>query len=42
MPWLDEEPDWDEDDEEQQEVLRRLARSIGLALSVDDDAPYAE
>ncbi len=41
MPWLDDEPDWDEDDEEVQEWLRRLAVEVGLIVT-DDDSDYVE
>lgn len=42
MPWLDEEPEWDEDDETEQERLLRLALSLGLRACDDLDEPYVE
>ena len=42
MPWLDEEPEWDEDDESEQERLLRLALALGLRRADELDEPYVE
>lgn len=42
MPWLDEEPEWDEEDENEQERLLRLALALGLRVCDELDEPYVE
>lgn len=45
MPWLDEEPEWEELSEEEREELRKLAQSLGLTFPKADgesDPDYYE